>query len=126
MGTFGGRVAGRHCDSGHHGGPAGYHHPCTYLYDRWLGVSDGVLEVVDSVRLRKHISGEWLLALGGAASIIFGILIAIASLAGALVIALWFGAYAFVFGAILVVLGFRRRSWRDTQPFGPPIAIHSH
>jgi len=32
----------------------------------------------------------------------------------------------FVFGAILVVLGFRFRTWRDTQPFGPPIAMHSH
>jgi uncharacterized membrane protein HdeD (DUF308 family) len=85
-----------------------------------------MFEIVAAVRPRNHISGEWLLAMGCAASIIFGILIATASLAGALVIALWFGACAFVFGALLAILGSRLRTWRDTQPFGQPIAIHSH
>jgi len=34
-----------------------------------------------------------------------------APVVGALVIALWFGAYALVFGVILVALGFRLRNW---------------
>lgn len=75
----------------------------------------GVAEVVAAVRLRNYISGEWLLVLGGIASIVFGVLIAAVPVAGALVIALWFGAYALIFGAILVALGFRLRNWERTM-----------
>lgn len=85
-----------------------------YVIAGWALVT-GVFEIAAAVRLRKQISGEWLLALGGIASIVFGVLIAVVPLAGELVIALWVGAYAFVFGAILVVLGFRLRTWRNTQ-----------
>ena len=69
----------------------------------------GVFELVAAVRLRKHITGEWLLALAGIASIAFGVLIIIAPLAGALVIALWVGAYTLVFGVLMVALGLRLR-----------------
>ena len=46
----------------------------------------GVAEVVAAVRLRRYISGEWLLALAGVASVVFGVLAAAVPLAGALVI----------------------------------------
>ena len=38
---------------------------------------------------------------------VFGFLLMIAPIAGALVIAIWIGAYALVFGVLLVALGFR-------------------
>jgi uncharacterized membrane protein HdeD (DUF308 family) len=79
----------------------------------------GIAEIVAAVRLRRHISGEWLLLLGGIASIVFGVLVAMVPAVGALVIALWFGAYAVVFGVILVALGFRLHSWeRRVMPGG--------
>jgi uncharacterized membrane protein HdeD (DUF308 family) len=96
-----------------------------YLIAGWAIVI-GVLEIVVAVRLRKYISREWLLALGGAASTIFGILIAIAPIAGALVIAIWVGAYAFVFGLIMVALGFRLRSSRNAPQAGPSFPVPAH
>ncbi len=86
----------------------------------------GVFELVAAVRLRKFISGEWLLVLGGVASLVFGILVIIAPLAGALVIALWVGAYAMVFGVVLVALGIRLRSWRRTLPAGTSVPMPAH
>ena len=85
----------------------------------------GIAEVVAAVRLRRYISGEWLLALSGIASIVFGVLMAAVPLAGALVIAIWFGAYALVFGVMLMVLGFRLRTWERALP-SHAVPLHAH
>jgi uncharacterized membrane protein HdeD (DUF308 family) len=69
----------------------------------------GALELAAAVRLRKYITGEWLLALSGIASIIFGLLLAVFPYAGALAIALWIGVYLVIFGVLLVSLGLRLR-----------------
>jgi uncharacterized membrane protein HdeD (DUF308 family) len=79
----------------------------------------GILEIVAAVRLRKQITGEWLLALAGVASLLFGIAILAAPLLGALIIATWFGAYAILFGILTTALAFRLRSW--TEPASPAL-----
>jgi uncharacterized membrane protein HdeD (DUF308 family) len=86
----------------------------------------GISEIATAVRLRKHISGEWLLILAGIASVIFGVLVAAVPSAGALVIAIWFGAYAFVFGIMLVALGFRLRAWERELPSHAGVPLHAH
>jgi uncharacterized membrane protein HdeD (DUF308 family) len=91
-----------------------------FVIGSWAVVT-GVFEIAAAVRLRKHITGEWLLALSGIASVIFGFLMMIAPLAGALVIALWFGAYAFVFGILMMVLGFKLRNLRNSAFAGRPV-----
>jgi len=88
-----------------------------YLIGAWAVVT-GVFEIIAAVKLRKHFAGEWLLALTGVASLIFGVVIMAAPLAGALVIAIWVGAYAFVFGVLLIALGFRLRTWVHGHPAG--------
>jgi uncharacterized membrane protein HdeD (DUF308 family) len=52
-----------------------------------------------------------LLALSGIASVVFGIFVLAAPLAGALAIALWVGIYSLVFGIILIGFGLRLRAW---------------
>jgi uncharacterized membrane protein HdeD (DUF308 family) len=84
----------------------------------------GVAEVVAAIKLRKAIEGEWLLALTGILSIAFGILLFISPMFGAIAIAIWIGAYSIVFGALLVGLALRLKSWASRQqqtqiPAGP-------
>jgi uncharacterized membrane protein HdeD (DUF308 family) len=83
-----------------------------YLVGAWAIVT-GVLEIAAAVRLRRHIAGEWLLGLMGLVSILFGVAIYAAPVAGAVVIALWIGAYALVFGVLLLTLAFRLRAHRE-------------
>jgi uncharacterized membrane protein HdeD (DUF308 family) len=81
-----------------------------YVIAAWAVVT-GCFEIAAAIRLRRVISGEWLLVLSGALSLVFGILLVISPIAGALVIALWVGVYALIFGVIMVALGLRLRSW---------------
>ena len=86
----------------------------------------GIAEIAAAVRLRRHIHGEWLLAVAGVLSVLFGVFIAAMPVAGALVIALWVGAYMLVFGVTLVALGLRLRSWSRGAPAGAPIPAPAH
>jgi uncharacterized membrane protein HdeD (DUF308 family) len=96
-----------------------------YVIAAWAVIT-GIAEIAAAVRLRRHISGEWLLALSGIASVVFGVIAAVVPLAGALVLALWFGAYALVFGVMLAALGFRLRIWERgfSQGGGIPAPAH--
>ena len=95
-----------------------------YVIAAWAIVT-GVLELFAAVRLRKQIKGEWLLVLGGIASLVFGVLVAVFPGAGALTIVLWIGAYALVFGILLVVLSFRLRSWGKDATLHHPTPSHA-
>jgi len=83
-----------------------------WLVAGWAIIT-GVLEIVAAIRLRKHIDNEWWLALSGVASLILGGLLIVAPIAGAVVMALWIGAYAVIFGALMIGLGIRLRRHRQ-------------
>jgi uncharacterized membrane protein HdeD (DUF308 family) len=74
----------------------------------WALISGGFML---AAAFRLHIDhGRWWLALGGLISIIYGVLLALAPMIGAVVLTWWLGAYAFVFGIALLVLAFKLRS----------------
>ena len=80
----------------------------------WSIISGSAM-LVAAVRLKRD-HGRWWLALGGLASIAFGIILVLAPLAGAVVLTWWIGIYAFVFGIAMLVLAFRLREHRNDRP----------
>jgi uncharacterized membrane protein HdeD (DUF308 family) len=76
----------------------------------------GALEIASAIRLRKAIEHEWALGLAGALSMAFGVLMLFRPLTGGLAVVWWLGAYAVIFGGLLVALGLRlRRVARDNE-----------
>ena len=83
----------------------------------------GALQVAVAIRLRKVITGEWLLALGGVLSIAFGVLLVLFPGPGALALVIWIGAYAFVVGILLLVLGVKLRGLRSPRAHQPAHSV---
>ena len=72
-------------------------------------VVTGVLEVAAAFILRRELRGEWLLALAGVLSVVFGVFLAVRPGEGAIAIVSVIGVFAILFGVALLVLGFRLR-----------------
>jgi uncharacterized membrane protein HdeD (DUF308 family) len=89
-----------------------------YLIAAWAIVTGG-LQIAAAVRLRKVITGEWLVALSGVLSIVFGGLLIAAPASGALTLVLLFGFYAIGAGISQVAFGFRLRGLGERFPRRP-------
>ena len=72
-------------------------------------IASGIVQIVAAIRLRREIEGEWLLVLGGLASVAFGIVLMTQPVAGALALLWLIATFAVIFGVILVILSFRVR-----------------
>jgi uncharacterized membrane protein HdeD (DUF308 family) len=79
-----------------------------YLIAVWA-ILTGIVEIVQAIRLRRVISNEWLLILGGAASVVFGILLILFPSSGAVAVVWLIGIYAIIFGLLLLGLAWRLR-----------------
>jgi uncharacterized membrane protein HdeD (DUF308 family) len=76
-----------------------------FLVAFWA-IFTGVLELMAAFRL-DFIDGRGWLVFGGIVSILYGGLLLVAPMIGAVVLTWWLGVYALVFGAALIVLAFR-------------------
>ena len=95
----------------------------TYLIAAWAALT-GVVEIAAATQLRREIDDEWLLALGGFASLIVGVLMALQPASGGVAVVWSIGWYALVFGGVLIVWGLRLkglydRHQRETEPLRP-------
>jgi uncharacterized membrane protein HdeD (DUF308 family) len=72
----------------------------------------GAIRIMAALQLRREIPNEWFLVLGGAFSVIFGIILVAAPVAGALAITWLIGFYALLFGFMLLALAWRLRAAR--------------
>jgi uncharacterized membrane protein HdeD (DUF308 family) len=81
-------------------------------------IATGIFEIATAIELRKQIEGEWLLGLSGVLSVLFGVAIAVAPVAGAITIAWFIGANSIAFGVLLVALAIRLRGHRPLLATG--------
>lgn len=77
-------------------------------------VLTGIAEIAAAIRLRRAITGEWMLAASGVLSIAFGVLLLVYPSTGALAILWIIGLYAIAFGLLLIGVGLRLNRWRRT------------
>lgn len=75
-------------------------------------IAIGILQIWGAIQLRKEIEGEWLLILSGVVSILFGLLVAMQPLAGALAVVWMIGTFAIVFGITQIILSFKLRQFK--------------
>jgi uncharacterized membrane protein HdeD (DUF308 family) len=92
-----------------------------YLIAAWAIVT-GIFEIIAAVRYADQMDNEWMLGLAGLLSILFGVLLVIRPGAGILTVLWIIGAYAVVFGILMVIAGLRARSHVDTTTTAPTAA----
>lgn len=86
-----------------------------YLIATWAVVT-GILIIIVGLLTPRENEGKWWLAFNGFVSLVFGILLFAWPATGALAITWLIGAYALLFGLLLVALGFGvRRTGRQQR-----------
>ena len=86
-----------------------------YVIAFWA-IFTGVFEIMAAISLRREIDNDWLMILGGALTVLFGVLLAVLPGAGLLSPLTWLiGLYALIFGIASIVLAFRVRGHGTTS-----------
>jgi uncharacterized membrane protein HdeD (DUF308 family) len=82
-----------------------------YFIATWALIT-GIFEIVAAIQLRRVITGEWMLILGGLLSILFGVSLFVFPAAGAVSMIWVIGMYAIVFGISEIIFAFRLHGLR--------------
>src|SRR5262245_28220511 len=80
------------------------------LFIAGWAIATGVFQIIGAIQLRKEIDNEWLLIAGGVLSVLFGLILIVQPGTGALALLYVIGAYAILYGILLVVLSLRLRT----------------
>jgi uncharacterized membrane protein HdeD (DUF308 family) len=80
----------------------------------------GFSEIMAAIRLRKIITGEWMLVLAGVASVALGLFLLSRPAVGAIALVIWIGLYPFVSGILLIAQAFELRRWLRNRPASMP------
>lgn len=75
----------------------------------------GLFEVIASFELRKHFKGEFWLLFVGIVSVLFGVMIFANPLAAGIAISIVIGAYALIFGLMLIALSLKLKNWKPSS-----------
>jgi uncharacterized membrane protein HdeD (DUF308 family) len=80
-----------------------------YLIAAWAIVT-GISEIAMAIRLRREMSGEWAFIVGGALSVLFGVILAVIGPVAGLLSLVWLiGVYAVAFGIMMLITAFTVR-----------------
>ncbi|WP_295559084.1 HdeD family acid-resistance protein [uncultured Hyphomicrobium sp.] len=85
------------------------------LFIAGWAIATGVLQIIGAIKLRHEIDDEWLLIASGVLSVAFGVLLAAWPGAGALAMVLVIGAFAIMYGALLILFGLRLRKHAEVR-----------
>jgi uncharacterized membrane protein HdeD (DUF308 family) len=94
----------------------------TIIAGVWAVVG-GVFEIAYAIRMRRELSNEWLLGVGGLVSTSIGVLLLAYPSTSLIVLAVALGAYTVISGAILLSLGVRMRGQAQRER---ELAWHVH
>ncbi len=93
--------------------------PMTPIAIIWLwAVATGIVQIAEAIRLRKQISGDVWLALGGAVTLCFGWIIWLRPFIGLIGLAIAIGLFALLWGVFEILLGSELRALRHGRPAG--------
>ena len=85
-----------------------------YLVAAWAVVT-GVSEIAMAIRLREEIQGEWAMIVGGAVSVVFGLILAVLPWVGILSLVWLVGLYAVAFGILMVITALQVRGKQGSE-----------
>ncbi len=82
------------------------------IFIAFWAIWGGVFRIIAAIRLRKELDSEWLLAFGGAVSILFGLMLFKHTGAGILAISWLIAFFASMFGVFLITFGIKVRKFQ--------------
>lgn len=85
-------------------------------------IFSGIFEIIAAFRLRQEIDNEWLLALNGIFSLLFGAILLSRPITGIEVLILLTAFYSLMAGVMQIALAFKSRSWSNTAQGQPQAA----